>query len=285
MEKIAYVNDRFVPESEASVSVFDRGFLFADGIYEVTSVLKGQLIDFEGHVARLRRSLSELDMAFPLADEELEALHHELIRKNDLVEGGVYIQITRGAAVRDFAYPADTRPTLVMFVVRKNLLDNPAAESGISVITLEDIRWKRRDIKTVGLLGSAMAKEAAVRAGADDAWMYEDGFVTEGSSNNAYIVNAEGAIVTRPASNEILNGITRRAVLRLAEETGMKLEERPFTVQEACEAREAFVTSATTIVMPVVKIDDSVIGTGKPGPVARHLRALYIEEALASIKD
>lgn len=285
VESIVCVNGQFAPESQAQVSVFDRGFLFADGVYEVTSVLEGRLVDFAGHLARLRRSLRELDLDFSLSDDELAELHHQMIEKNNLVEGGVYLQITRGPAVRDFAYPAHPQPTFVLFVLRKSLRDHPDARRGLCVVTLDDIRWKRRDIKTVGLLASAMAKEAAMRAGADDAWMVEDGLVTEGSSNNAWIVTAQGVLMTRPASHAILNGITRRAVLRLAAEAGMELDERPFSVAQACVAREAFVTSATTIVLPVVKIDGQVIGTGQPGPVAARLRTLYLEEALSSVKD
>ena len=281
MSRIVYVNGEFVPEEEAQVSIFDRGFMFADGVYEVSSILRGKLIDNQGHMTRLRRSLAELDMASPATDDEIEAIQMQLIERNNLEEGLIYLQVTRGAADRDFAYPKNTKPTLVLFSQAKNVLNNPIAKTGISVITVEDIRWGRRDIKTVGLLAPCMAKMEAKAAGADDAWLVEDGSVTEGSSNNAYIVTKDGTIVTRQIGNEILNGITRRAVLALAEEHDYKIEERLFSVEECYDAAEAFVTSATMFVQAVVKIDGKEIGDGKPGPVANKLREYYIEMALA----
>jgi len=284
MSRIVYVNGEYLPEEEARISVFDRGFLFADGVYEVSSVLHGRLVDNPGHLARLHRSLSELEMDAPASDDEIEAIQNSLIERNGVEEGLVYLQVTRGAADRDFAYPEGAKPSLVMFTQSKNLLQSPQAERGISVITTEDIRWKRRDIKTVGLLAASMAKMVAKRAGADDAWMVEEGKVTEGSSNNAYIVTADGTLVTRHLGNEILAGITRRAVLELARTSDLTIEERPFTVQEALQAKEAFVTSATTFVMPVVSIDGQPVGDGKPGPVTRRLRELYISTALEAIE-
>ena len=283
MSRIVYVNGEFVPEEEAKVSVFDRGFMFADGVYEVSSVLRGKLIDNNGHMVRLNRSLNELEMDHPCTDDEIESIQNELIKRNNLEEGLIYLQVTRGAADRDFAYPKDTKPTLVLFTQAKNVLGNPIAETGISVITVEDIRWARRDIKTVGLLAPCMAKMQAKAAGADDAWMVEGGHVTEGSSNNAYIVTKEGTIVTRHIGNEILNGITRRAVLALAEKHSYKIEERLFTVEECHNAAEAFITSATMFVQAVVKIDDVVIGAGKPGTISNQLREAYITEALAEV--
>lgn len=283
MSRIVYVNGEFVPEEDAKVSVFDRGFIFADGVYEVSSVLRGKLIENTGHLVRLRRSLSELNMSSPATDEEIEAIQKELIERNNLDEGLVYLQVTRGAADRDFAFPKDVAPTLVMFTQAKNILANPIAEKGLSVITVEDIRWRRRDIKTVGLLAPCLAKMQAKAAGADDAWMVEDGFITEGSSNNAYIVTDNGTIVTRQVGHEILNGITRRAVLALAEKHSYKVEERLFSVDECYNAAEAFVTSATMFVQPVVKIDDKQIGDGRPGLVAQQLRELYIGMALAEV--
>lgn len=283
MSRIVYVNGEFVPEADAKVSVFDRGFIFADGVYEVSSVLRGKLIENTGHLVRLRRSLSELNMSSPATDEEIEAIQKELIERNNLDEGLVYLQVTRGAADRDFAFPKDVAPTLVMFTQAKNILANPIAEKGLSVITVEDIRWRRRDIKTVGLLAPCLAKMQAKAAGADDAWMVEDGFITEGSSNNAYIVTDNGTIVTRQVGHEILNGITRRAVLALAEKHSYKVEERLFSVDECYNAAEAFVTSATMFVQPVVKIDDKQIGDGRPGLVAQQLRELYIGMALAEV--
>ena len=279
MSRIVYVNGEYLPEEDAKISIFDRGFLFADGVYEVSSVLDGKLIDNQAHHTRLQRSLSELAMPRPASDEELTAIQQKLIEKNDIVEGLVYMQITRGAADRDFAFPQDVEPSLVMFTQTKNLSRDPAAERGIAVITLPDIRWKRRDIKTVGLLAPCLAKQAAKEAGAQDAWMEEDGFITEGSSNNAYIVTKEGTIVTRQLSNAILHGITRKAVLKLAQEQDLKIEERPFTVAEAESAREAFYTSASSFVMPVVKINDTLLGNGAPGILTLRLRQLYIEMA------
>lgn len=284
MSRIVYVNGEFVPEADAKVSVFDRGFMFADGVYEVSSVLRGKLIENNGHMVRLRRSLSELSMPSPGTDEEIEAIQKELITRNNIDEGLVYLQVTRGAADRDFAYPKNVPPTMVMFTQTKNILANPIAETGISVITVEDIRWRRRDIKTVGLLAPCMAKMQAKAVGADDAWMVEDGYITEGSSNNAYIVTENGTIVTRQIGHEILNGITRRAVLALAEKHSYKVEERLFTVEECYNAAEAFVTSATMFVQPVVKIDDKQIGDGRPGLVAQQLRELYIGMALAEVE-
>lgn len=284
MSRIVYVNGEFVPEDEARVSVFDRGFMFADGVYEVCSVLRGKLIDNNGHLIRLRRSLSELSMASPASDEEIENIQKQLIELNKLDEGLIYLQVTRGAADRDFAYPKDVKPTLVLFTQAKNVINSPIAEVGISVITVEDIRWARRDIKTVGLLAPCMAKMEAKAAGADDAWLVEGGFVTEGSSNNAYIVTKEGTIVTRHIGNEILNGITRRAVLALAKEHDYNIEERLFSVEECYDAAEAFVTSATMFVQAVVQIDGKPVSDGKPGEVAKKLREYYIEMALADIE-
>jgi len=279
MSRIVYVNGEYVPEEDAKISVFDRGFLFADAVYEVSSVINGKLIDNEGHMGRLKRSMDELEMPHPATSEEIETIQKTLIDKNDVVEGLVYLQVSRGSQDRDFVYPENTKPSLVMFTQKKNLLESPQAKVGITVITSPDIRWQRRDIKTVSLLAASMAKMQAKAAGADDAWLVEDGFVTEGSSNNAYIVTQEGTVVTRHLGNEILAGITRKSALRLAEEEGIKIEERSFTVDEALAAAEAFVTSATTFVTPVVAIDGHKIGDGTPGPIAKKLREIYIEEA------
>ena len=284
MSRIVYVNGEYLPEEQARVSVFDRGFLFADGVYEVSSVLRGKLIDNPGHLARLHRSLNELDMAAPAGDEEIQVIQQTLIEKNNLDEGLVYLQVTRGVADRDFAYPKGVKPSLVMFTQQKSVVASPQARTGISVIAVDDIRWKRRDIKSVGLLAPCMAKMQAKAAGADDAWLVEDGFVTEGSSNNAFIINAAGTLVTRQLGNQILAGITRQAVLKLASEHQLNLEQRPFSIEEACSADEAFITSATTFVMPVTSIDGKPVGDGKPGAMTRRLRELYIETALASIE-
>ena len=281
MSRIVYVNGEYVPEEEAKVSVFDRGFLFADGVYEVTSVLDGKLIDFAGHAKRLQRSLDELDMPAPEAMGDLLEIHRELVAKNGITDGLIYLQITRGApADRDFAFPGDdVKPTLVLFTQNKpGLAESPQAKVGIKVISIEDIRWGRRDIKTVQLLYPSMGKMMAKKAGADDAWMVEDGAVTEGTSNNAYIVKGN-KIITRALSNDILHGITRAAVLRFAREAQMDVEERNFTIDEAKDADEAFITSASTFVMPVVEIDGVALGDGTPGRVAARLREIYLEES------
>ncbi len=280
MSRTVYVNGEYLPEENATVSIFDRGFLFADGVYEVTSVIDGKILAFAGHVERLARSLRELQMDAPCSNEELETIHHELVARNNLTEGLIYLQVTRGAADRDFAFPVDTKPTLVLFTQAKNILNSPMVATGIKVISIPDIRWGRRDIKTVQLLAPSLGKMAAKAAGADDAWLVEDGFVTEGTSNNAYIVKQDGTIVTRNLSNDILHGITRAAVLKCADELQMKIEERPFTVQEVKEASEAFFTSASAFVCPVVEIDGVKIGTGKPGETARRLRDIYLQETM-----
>ncbi len=279
MSRIVYVNGEYLPEADAKISVFDRGFLMADAVYEVTSVIDGKILAFDGHTERLERSLRELDMKSPCSIDELLAIHRELIKRNDLTEGLVYLQVTRGIADRDFAYP-DVEPSLVLFTQAKNVVESPMAKNGMKVISIPDIRWGRRDIKTVQLLAPSMGKMAAKAAGADDAWLVEDGFVTEGTSNNAYIVTQDGTIITRNLGTEILAGITRAAVLRFAAEAQIKIEERPFTIAEATQAKEAFVTSATTFVGPVIEIDGVQIGDGKVGDIARRLREIYLEESL-----
>ncbi len=281
VSRTVYVNGKFVAEKDASISIFDRGFLFADAVYEVTSVVDGKLLDNDGHLARLRRSLAELKINSPATDEEITAIQQQLVTDNALDEGCIYLQVSRGAADRDFAYASDLTPSLVLFTQKKNLRHPPQVDNGISVVSIPDIRWQRRDIKTVGLLAQCLAKQQAIDSGADDAWMLEDGYVTEGSSNNAFIVDASGTIITRHLGNEILHGITRASVLALVESDNIKFEERPFTIAEACAATEAFATSATTFVWPVVKIDGQVIGNGKPGPVATKLREVYLKTALA----
>lgn len=277
MSRTVYVNGQYLPEEDATVSIFDRGFLFADGVYEVTSVIDGKLIDFDGHAKRLWRSLGELEMDAPCTPEELLEIHRELVTRNDVTEGLIYLQVTRGAADRDFAYPKGVAPTLVLFTQSKPLVNNPAAARGAKVISIEDIRWGRRDIKTVQLLYPSMGKMMAKKAGCDDAWLVEDGKVTEGTSNNAYIVK-DGKIITRELSTDILHGITRAAVLRFAREAQMVVEERAFTMEEAQSADEAFTTSASAFVMPVVELDGTTLGDGTPGPVATRLREIYLEE-------
>ena len=279
--RTVYLNGEYVAENEAKVSIFDRGFLMADGVYEVTTVLDGKLIDFDGHAIRLARSLSELGMGNPISKDDLLEVHRELVWLNEIDQGMIYLQITRGAPDdRDFAFPpTDTPQTIVLFTQNKpTLADNPVAKKGIKVISIEDQRWARRDIKTVQLLYPSMGKMMAKAAGCDDAWMVEDGHVTEGTSNNAYIIKGD-TIITRHLGNEILHGITRAAVLRFAKEAQMQVAERSFTIAEAQDADEAFITSASTFVMPVVEVDGEPVGTGKVGPIATRLREIYLEES------
>lgn len=278
MARIVYVDGAYVDEADAKVSIFDRGYLFADGVYEVTSVIGGKLVDAEPHFDRLDRSLGELEIAPPCSRDELIEVHRELIRLNDLDQGGVYMQITRGVADRDFTYPTDTPSVLTAFTQARSLIDHPKAAAGVSVVSMPDIRWRRRDIKSIALLAQAMCKQAAAEQGAYEGWMIEDGHVTEGTSSSSYIVKGD-TVITRPISNAILAGVTRRTVLRLMAETGIGLDERPFTLEEAYDADEAFMTSASSFVLPIVEIDGRMIGGGQPGPVARRLREIYIEEA------
>ena len=280
MSRTVYVNGEYLPEGDAKVSIFDRGFVMADGVYEVVSVLDGKLIDFPGHQARLNRSLDALEIGQPMTDDDYLTMFRALVAKNQIGDGMIYLQVTRGnPGDRDFAYPPkDTPQTVVAFTQSKpGLADNPVARTGWRVITVPDQRWGRRDIKTVQLLYPSMAKMAAKAQGADDAWLVEDGKVTEGTSNNAYIVKGN-TIVTRELSHDILHGITRAAVLRLAREAQLQVEERGFTPEEVAQADEAFVTSASAFVMPVVEIDGATIGSGAPGKIAARLREIYIDE-------
>jgi len=280
MSRIFYVNGSFVDELDAKISVLDRGFLFADAVYEVSSVLNGKLVDNRAHITRLHRSLQELSIAPPCGDEELIGIQRQLLDLNQLQEGLLYLQISRGVADRDFAFPPTPTSSLVMFTQSKKLIDTASAKTGISVISVPDIRWKRRDIKTVSLLAPSLAKQKAIDSGASDAWMVEDGFVTEGTSNNAYIVKNNSVIQTRHLGNDILSGITRAAVLKFAREEGYSVVEEPFTVEQVVKADEAFYTSASGFVTPVISIDGLAIGSGKPGPVAKRLRQIYIETAM-----
>lgn len=279
MSRIFHVNGAWVAEEAAQVSVLDRGFLFADAVYEVTAVLEGRLVDLDGHLARLGRSLAALGMALPAPEAELADLHREAVARNGLTEGMVYLQVTRGVAERDFLIRPGAAPGIVLFTQSRALVESPAARTGIRVVSRPDLRWGRRDIKTVQLLASSMTKMAARAAGADDAWMVEDGFVTEGTSSNAYLVLEDGAVVTRPLSHAILSGITRGALIAYANEAGVLIHERPFTPEEARGAAEAFMTAASAFVTPVVEIDGVRLGDGTPGPVTRRLRELYLAEA------
>jgi D-alanine transaminase len=276
-----YLNGDYVPESEGKISVFDRGFLFSDSVYEVVSVLGGKLVDFDGHVRRLARSLGELGiMSAPEAAEWL-AICRELVARNDVDEGMIYWQVTRGApADRDFAFPpADTALTVLAFTQSRPLVDNASAKTGIKVVTLPDLRWGRADIKTTQLLYASLMKNEAIAQGADDAWMTRGGVVTEGTAQNAHVVTKDGALVTHPLTRDILHGITRAAVLPLV---SLRIEERAFTVEEAENAAEAFVSSASGFVMPVVSINGKPIGDGSPGPITIALRAAYIAWARSS---
>lgn len=276
MDRIAYVNGDFVPLAEARISPLDRGFLFADGIYEVSAVLDGKLVDNDSHLARLKRSVGEIALDLPVTLEELVELERELVRRNRLTEGVVYMQVTRGVADRDFTFPKDAKPTLFMFTQEKNILASKAAETGIRVKSVPDLRWARRDIKSVALLAQVLAKQAAAEAGCQEAWMVQDGFITEGGSSSAFIITANDVVVTRPNSTAVLPGCTRRALLALAAEGTITVEERLFTLDEALAAKEAFIASASSFVQAVVAIDDKPIGTGTPGPLTKRLRELYI---------
>ena len=279
MSRVVYLSGEFVPLEQAKIPIMDRGFLFGDGIYEVTAVLGGRLIDNAPHLARLARSLAEIEIINPHSDRDWTRLQTELIRRNDLKDGLVYIEVTRGAFERDFVCPTDTQQTVVMFTQEKELRDPPAAKTGVAVVTVPDLRWKRRDIKSVSLLAQVRAKMAARDAGVAEAWMVEDGLVTEGASSSAFIIAPDRTIVTRPLSTSILQGITRGAVLALAERHQLRLDQRPFALAEAHRAAEAFLTSASSLVMPIIAIDGKAVGTGKPGPLTIELRALYLKMA------
>ena len=282
MSRVAYVNGQYVPHSQATVHVEDRGFQFADGVYEVWSVFDGRMADFDGHMTRLHRSLNELRIPIPMTREALERVLKETVRRNRVREGLVYIQVTRGTARRDHPFPAEGTPPSVIVTARTLPLSkgDAAAARGVAVITHPDIRWGRCDIKTVGLLPNVLAKQAAKERGAAEAWMVDEmGLVTEGSSTNAWIVDEDGRLRTRDTQANILHGITRAAVLKMAVDEGLEVEERAFSVDEAKRAREAFYTSASGFVMPAVSIDGVRIGDGRPGPVATKLRALYLGQA------
>jgi len=283
LDSIAYVNGSFVPLSEAKVSILDRGFLFADGIYEVSAVLDGKLIDNASHLARLERSVGEISLALPESIARIVEIQKELIARNKLDNGLVYLEVTRGADKgRDFAFPTGVTPTLIMFTSVKDIVNAASAKTGIGVITVPDIRWSRRDIKSVALLAQVLAKQAAAAAGAGEAWMIEDGKVTEGGSSSAFILTQDDVIVTRQNGSEILPGCTRKAVVKLAEERQLRVEERAFSVDEALKAKEAFITSASSFVQAVVTIDGKTVANGKPGPTTNRLREIYVDFARAT---
>ena len=282
MSRYAYVNGRFVPHGEASVHVEDRGFQFADGVYEVWAVLDGKLADSDGHFTRLERSLDELRITRPMTRGSLLAVLREAVRRNRVREGLVYLQVTRGTFRRDHAFPPTGTPATVVVTARSIPLEalEARAQTGVSVVTTPESRWSRCDIKTVGLLPNALAKQTAKEAGAFEAWFVDElGFVTEGSSTNAWIVDAEGVVRTRDTNANILRGVTRKTLIDLAREAGLEVAERPFTVEEAKQAREAFLTSASAFVTPIVSVDGVRVGEGRPGPVTQRLRSLYLEQA------
>jgi len=286
MSRIAYVNGRYVPHRAARVHVEDRGFQFADAVYEVVAIENGVFIDEGLHLARLHRSLAALCMASPMSDAALRAVLREVVRRNGVAEGIVYLQVTRGTAPRDFAFPAAARPSLVVTARRKRLVDPRLVAEGVRVITVPDIRWGRPDIKSVSLLPNALGKQQAKEAGAFEAWQVDrEGNVTEGTSSNAWIIAPTGELVTRQADRGILNGVTRTGLMHLIETLQLRVLERPFSVAEAKAAREAFLTSASNFLVPVVRIDDTSIGGGVPGPVTRRLIEAYASYAAAGGAD
>ena len=277
-----YINGEFKKEDEAKVSVFDRGLLFSDSLYEVTTVINGKLIDFNNHMKRLDRSMTELKFKKLLNHLDILIFHRKLIELNNLKEGMIYLQVTRGVADRSFDMPKDKiEPTVLAFTQEKKIIDSESAKNGIKVMTLDDMRWKRCDIKTTQLLYASMAKTEATEKGFDDAWMLREGYVTEGSSSNAWIIKGK-IIMTRQSDNLILSGITRDAIFKCAKDLGYEVVTKNITLQDAQSASEAFITSATACVMPVVKINASQIGDGKPGKFVTALREEYIKQALES---
>ncbi|HTT81260.1 MAG TPA: D-amino-acid transaminase [Stellaceae bacterium] len=282
MPRIAYVDGRYLPHGQAAVHVEDRGFQFADGVYEVIAVRGGRLVDESLHLARLARSLGELRIAPPLGDAALKIVLRETIRRNGIARGSVYLQVTRGTAPRDHAFPPVAEPTLVVTARRARPADPRLAEEGVAVITIADLRWQRCDIKSVSLLPNVLGKQEARAAGAFEAWQVDAaGRITEGTSSNAWIVAADGAVVTHPADHAILNGVTRLALIDLIRRAGCRLDERAFTVAEAKAAREAFLTSTTADVVPVVRIDGAPVGNGHPGLLTQKLRAAYLAHVAA----
>lgn len=279
MGRIVYVHGQFVPEEEARIGLFDRGFLFGDSVYEVTAVIGGRMIDNDLHLSRLERSLKELAIPLAFSRAEIASVQAELIARNALQDGTVYLQVSRGEADRDFFYSDALAPRLVGFTQAKTLTGTKAQQHGIAVELVDDPRWQRRDIKTTMLLGQVMVKQAARGSGFDDVWMVENGLVTEGASSTAHVITAGGRILTRAASQATLPGCTQRALARLCATEGLQLEERAFTPEEAQDSAEAFQTSASSLVMPVVRIGSRMIGDGKPGPITRKLQALYLEAA------
>jgi len=282
MLHIAYVNGRYLPHEQAAVHIEDRGYQLADGVYEVCIVREGRLIDEERHLRRLARSLDELQIRWPMHRSALAIVMREVVRRNRVRDGVVYVQVTRGVAPRNHPFPpASVRPSLVVTARSTDIAaGEKSASEGIAVITTPDTRWERVDIKSVSLLPNVLAKQKAKEAGAIEAWFVDrDGLVTEGASTNAWIVTGEGVLVTRGLSNAILRGVTRDVVLDLLRREEIRFEERGFTVAEAIGAREAFITSAGNLVMPVIRIDGHAIGSGQPGELSLKLRRLFFSQA------
>jgi len=285
MSRVAYVNGQYLPHATAQVHIEDRGMQFSDAVYEVIAVLDGKLVDRPLHHDRLQRSLGELQIALPMGRAALDAVLSEVVRRNRVDEGIVYLQVGRGVSPRNHAFPGQVRPSVVMTARRARPATAAALTEGVKVVTVQDIRWLRRDIKSVSLLPNVLAKQSATEAGAFEAWQVDDeGLVTEGAQSNAWIIEADGTIVTRPENNEILSGITRRRLIGLARADGLSVEERPFTPTQAAQAREAFLTSTSSFVVPVVQIDDAVVANGRPGTITERLRSLYIDFAQNDVR-
>jgi D-alanine transaminase len=283
VSRIAYVDGQYLPHRSAGVHIEDRGYQFADGVYEVLAVIGGRLVDEGPHLTRLAHSLGELRIAAPMSEAALKIVMREVVRRNGVRDGALYLQVTRGAAPRDHAFPQTAKPVLVVTARRRKPADPSLAADAIGVITILDIRWRRCDIKSVALVANVLGKQRAKEAGAYEAWQVDsDGRVTEGTSTNAWIVTADGAAVTRQADDAILNGVTRLAVFDIIRREGYRLIERPFTVAEAKTAREAFVTSTAVELLPVVRIDGDPVADGKPGPLSRALREFYLAHAAAA---
>ncbi|TWO17317.1 D-amino-acid transaminase [Campylobacter lanienae] len=273
MQKV-FLNGEFIDKDSAKISIFDRGFIFGDGIYEVVPVINSIIVEKDGFWDRFQRSLNEISLNLPYTHDEFESILNNLIEINSLKEGGLYIQITRGVAPRDFSFVKGVKPTIMAFAFSDSVLEHPAAKSGITIISTPDIRWKRRDIKSISLLGQCYAKNQATIAGADECFMVEDGYVTEAGSSSAFIIK-DGALITKPLSNEILPGIRRNRLLNLAKQIGLQIQERKFSMDEVYNADECFISAATIILLPVIKADGKAINGGKIGEYTTKLRELY----------
>ena len=278
MNRVVYVNGEFIPETEAKISIFDRGFLFADGVYEVTAIINGKLIGWHGHISRLNRSLNEINMPMPESEAKILELHRSIVELNNLSQGIVYMQVSRGSTDRDFNIVDGLRPSLVMFTQELNLLDPKRLDRSLRVMTVNDIRWGKNHIKTIQLLASSLIKTEAIKKGYDDAWLIRDGYVTEGTSSNAFIIDCNKSVITRNLGCEILSGITRSDLLSTIKKLGLKVEERPFSIDEAKGAREAFITSASNFVVSIGEIDDTSIGSGSIGQITQKLQDEYITQ-------